>query len=170
MPSGSCVHCRLFQSYLSCISPSARANCSLNLKARIGWRSVSESLLVAFAFPVFWPRFRNARLVNLCTLPAPRCYLHWAGAFLRSSPLFPFRGFRCSNRAVVYRYPPCSCPINVTVSQLSNNTTEFLRRGTHAGNSSDYEAVSGSTAVLPNFAFRFGFSRLFELPTPVSLP
>ena len=52
----------------------------------------------------------------------------------------------------------------------SHNTTLFLGQRSRTGNSSDYEAVCGSTAVLPNFAFRFGFSRLFELPTPVSLP
>ena len=62
------------------------------------------------------------------------------------------------------------CLINLTVSQLSKEATMFLRPRTRTGNSSDYEAVSGSTAVLPNFAFRFGFSRLFELPTLGSLP
>jgi len=52
--------------------------------------------------------------------------------------------------------------------------------GRAQGNSSDYEAVCGSTVVLlilpaaesrgGIFAFRFGFRRLFELPTLSSLP
>ena len=60
--------------------------------------------------------------------------------------------------------------LRIIAPRWSQQTTQFLRQALHTVNSNDYEAVCGSTAVLPNFAFRFGFSRLFELPTPVSLP